>query len=230
MRFERGMLVGLDEPVTRYLTHAIAEGTQLVPGVRIRMTGRIRVRAWLPFTADQECDGRSFTWRARVGWGPLTPLVVTDRFAGGAGSMDGRLLGRVPLFHADDPDTGRSAAGRAALEAILSPVGLLPRPGVAWRADDDAVVAALEIPPERPEVRIEIDGRGAVRSVSALRWGNAGQDAFGYIPFGGHVHAERTFGGLTVPSRLSVGWWFGTPRYEPFFEAEITDLAQVGAG
>ena len=89
-------------------------------------------------------------------------------------------------------------------------------------------MAALEIPPERPEVRIGIDGGGAVRSVSALRWGNAGQDAFGYIPFGGHIHAERTFGGLTVPSRLSVGWWFGTPRDEPFFEAEITDLAQVG--
>ena len=122
------MLAGLDEPVVRYLTHAIAEGTPLAPGVRLRMSGRIRVRLWLPFTADQECDGRSFTWRARVGRGSFTPLVVTDRFADGAGSMDGRLLGRVPLFHADDPDTGRSAAGRAALEAILAPVGLLPAP------------------------------------------------------------------------------------------------------
>ena len=223
------MLAGLDEPVVRYLTHAIAEGTPLAPGVRLRMSGRIRVRLWLPFTADQECDGRSFTWRARVGRGPFTPLVVTDRFAEGAGSMDGRLFGRVRAFHAEDPDTGRSAAGRAALEAILAPVGLLPGAGVAWRADDDdSIVAALEIPPERSEVRIGIDGGGAVRSVSALRWGKAGQDAFGYIPFGGHIHAERTFGGLTVPSRLSVGWWFGTPRDEPFFEAEITDLAQVG--
>ena len=224
------MLAGLDEPVAWYLSHAIAEGAPLAPGVRLRMTGRIRVRWWLPFTAVQECDGRSFRWRARVGWGGVAPLVVTDRFAEGEGSTDGRLMGRVPLFRADGPDTGRSAAGRAALEAILAPVSLLSRSGVVWRADDDAIVAALEIPPERPEVRIAIDGRGAVRSVSALRWGNAGQDGFGYIPFGGHIHAERTFGGLTVPSRLSVGWWFGTPRYEPFFEAEITELAQVGAG
>ncbi len=223
------MLAGLDEPVTRYLTHAIAEGAPLTPGVRLRMAGRIKVRSWMRFTADQESDGRSFTWRARVGWGRLTPLVVTDRFAEGVGTMDGRLLGRVPLFHADDPDTGRSAAGRAALEAIFAPVGLLPRPGVAWRADGEgAVVATLELPPEKCEVRIEIDGRGAVRSLSALRWGNVGQDAFGYIPFGGHVQAEHTFGALTVPSRVSVGWWFGTPRYEPFFEAEITDLVQTG--
>lgn len=222
------MLAGIDEPVARYLTHAIAEGTPLVPGVRLRMTGRIRVRRWLPFTADQECDGRSFTWRARVGWGPLTLLVVTDRFADGAGSMDGRVLGRVPAFHADDADTVRSAAGRAALEAVLAPVALLPQRGVTWRADGEGAVAVgLEMPPEHPELRMEIDGRGAVRSSMALRWGNVGQDAFGYIPCGCHVHAERTFGGLTVPSRVSVGWWFGTPRYEPFFEAEITDLAQA---
>jgi hypothetical protein len=36
------------------------------------------------------------------------------------------------------------------------------------------------------------------------------------------VHAERRFGELTIPSRLSVGWWFGTPRYTPFFTAEIS--------
>jgi hypothetical protein len=223
------MLAGLDEPVARYLTHAIAEGTPLAPGVRLRMTGRIRVRRWLPFTADQECDGRSFTWRARVGWGPLTLLVVTDRFDDGAGSMAGRLLGRVRVFHADDPDIVRSGAGRAALEAVLAPVGLLPRRDVVWCSDGDgAIVAALDMPPEHPELRLEIDERGAVRSVSVLRWGNTGQAEFGYIPCGCHVHAERTFGGLTVPSRVSVGWWFGTPRYEPFFEAEIADLAQVG--
>jgi hypothetical protein len=44
-------------------------------------------------------------------------------------------------------------------------------------------------------VRIEIDGRGAVRSAGALRWGNVGQAGFGYIPCGCHVHAERTSAG-----------------------------------
>jgi len=27
----------------------------------------------------------------------------------------------------------------------------------------------------------------------------------------------------TIPSRLTVGWWFGTPRYAPFFEATLLD-------
>jgi hypothetical protein len=57
-----------------------------------------------------------------------------------------------------------------------------------------------------------------VRSVSLLRWGNARQEHFSYIPFGGEIHVERRFGDLILPSEVSVGWWWGTPRYEPFFE------------
>jgi hypothetical protein len=35
------------------------------------------------------------------------------------------------------------------------------------------------------------------------------------------VHAERRFGDLALPSIFSVGWWFDTSRYAPFFRAEI---------
>ena len=49
------------------------------------MRGRIKVGVWLPFTAQQTVDGRSFTWHARVGRGRLTPLEVTDRYADAVG-------------------------------------------------------------------------------------------------------------------------------------------------
>jgi hypothetical protein len=74
------------------------------------------------------------------------------------------------------------------------------------------------VPPERPEVRLCLDERGAVRTASVARW--HGRD-HGYVPCGALVRAERRFGPLTLPSHVSVGWWFGTPRFAPFFEAEI---------
>ncbi len=116
--FTSSLLVGLDEPVSRYLGHAIADGADLAPRARLTMTGRIKVGLWLAFSARQECDARSFAWEARVGYGPLTALTVVDRFAHGRGSMDGRLFGRIALFRAEDDNTSRSAAGRAALEAV----------------------------------------------------------------------------------------------------------------
>jgi hypothetical protein len=49
----------------------------------------------------------------------------------------------------------------------------------------------------------------------------------GYVPCGAEVHAERRFGPLLLPSRVTVGWWFGTPRWAPFFEAEIVAAART---
>jgi uncharacterized protein DUF6544 len=225
-RFTASLLAGLAEPVRRYLSHAISEGTELGTGVSLTMTGRIKVGLWLPFSARQECDGRSFAWRARVGFGPLTALAVVDRFGQRGGSMDGRLLGRIRIFHAEDENTRRSAAGRAALEAVYTPASLLPQRGVNWRAESEGeIVASWDVPPERPELHLEIDDRGAVRAYWAARWGSTGQKAFGYIPCGCDVGAERRFGDLVVPSRITGAWWFGTPRQAPFYRAEIRGLA-----
>jgi hypothetical protein len=223
-RFTADMLASLDEPVRRYFGHAISDGAALPNGVRMAMSGRIKVGLWLPFTAEQTVDGRSFTWRARVGRGPFIPLRVTDRYADAVGSTEGCLLGRLTLFHAHDADTARSAATRAAIESVVfAPPCVLPGRGVSWRAEtQNVIVAGFDLPPERPEVRVRIDEHGAIRTVSALRWGNAGEKTFRYVPFGGDVHAERRFGDLVLPSILSVGWWFGTPRYAPFFRAEIS--------
>src|SRR3954463_7128398 len=121
-RFDAALLTGQEEPVRRYFTHAIAHGAPLT-GVHFAMTGRIKAGVWLPFSADEKCDGRSFEWQARgcagappplgVCAGPLTLLRVVARFAGGEGATEGKLFGRLQTMRADGEDTTRSAAGRA---------------------------------------------------------------------------------------------------------------------
>jgi hypothetical protein len=218
--------MAIPEPVERYLAHAMPVAPPPGPGVRLRMAGRIKLGAWLAFTAEEACDGSSFAWRARVG-----PLRVTDRFADGAGETRGSLLGRRTLFAARGEDVTRSSAGRAALEAIWCPAALRPDCGVTWRAEaDDHIVASWDVPPERPEVHLLIGPDGALRAAWAARWGNVGRPAFGYIPCGCEVGAERRFGALVVPSEVTVGWWFGTPDYAPFFRARVEDLRTVTPG
>jgi hypothetical protein len=222
--FDPSSIADLDEPVRRYLTHAISPGAPLAPGIRLRMRGRIKVGRWLAFTAEWEGDGRSFTWSARAGLGRFAPLRVVDRYRPDATAcMDVRLLGRIPLVHADDEGTVRSGAGRAAVEAAnWAPVALLPRHGVRWRAESaDHIVASWELPPERPEVHLRIHADGSLRSTWVDRWDDGRHGNRGYVPCGGDVHAERRFDHVTLASLVTVGWWFGTPRYAPFFEAEI---------
>jgi hypothetical protein len=216
--FDAKSVEALDEPVRRYLTHATAHGAPIAP-VHMQMEGKIRIRRWRRFSASESCDGRSYRWDARLRVGPITVLEVVDTFGAGKGCTDGLLFGHMKLFHAGDENTARSAAGRAALETIWCPTALLPERGVTWRTEsDERIVATFEVPPETVE-------RGALRSVMLPRWSNVGRDDYGYVPCGGTVHAEHTFGGLTVPSEVTVAWLFGTPREIPYFRARVTDLS-----
>lgn len=212
----------LPHPVRRYLAHAVPAGEAGIPGVRLTMSGRIKVGIWLPFVATQRCDGKSFVWRASVGLGPLRPLDVTDRYEGGEGSTCGKLLSRWTLFEQTDANVVRSAAGRAALEAMFAPRALLPGRGYAWRAEaDDHIVASAEIPPEHVEVHLRIAPDGRLLNVAAQRWREVTKGTFAYLPFGADIHAERRFGDVVIPSRVSAGWNYGTDRYSPFFKATI---------
>ena len=229
--FDATALAGLDEPVRRYFTHALAAGAPLSPRARLRQRGRIKVGIWLRFDAVWEGDGRSLSWRATAGPGPLPLLRVHDRFSDGTGFMDIRLrppLRRLPalrLLRAENDDVARSGAGRAALEALWVPAALLPGRGVTWRAEsDELIVAAWAVPPERPELRIVVGPDGAVRSYSGLRWRDRKS---GYVPFAAEVHAERTFAGTTIPSRITAGWGHATPSWAPFFEGEVVAFEPV---
>jgi hypothetical protein len=220
-RFDASVLSSCDEPVRRYFTHAIDHGAPLEPRMTLRMKGRIKLGLWLPFAAQQDCDGSSFLWRAQV---PrhVRFLTVTDSYAAGRACIDGRLLGALRMFHSDDQNIVRSAAARAATEGILAPIGILPSPTCIWHAEsDNEIIVDLVLPPERPALHLTIDNDGAVRSVNLQRWGNAGGKAFGYIPFGGDVLAEKRFGDFVLPAHLRVGWWHGSERFNPFFDAEI---------
>ena len=183
-----------------------------------------------PSAPSRSAGATAFVWRARVGAGPLTVLRVVDRFHDGAGSMDGRLFGRLRILHATGPDTSRSAAGRAALEAAtFAPAVLLPELGVCWRAESDESIARLGSRARAPGGEHPHRREGAIRSVSGPRWGNPGGGEWGYVPFGAVAHEERSFGGLVIPSSFTAGWWFGTPRFAPFFRAAVVRAVLIAA-
>ena len=95
-----------------------------------------------------------------------------------------------------------------------------------FRADEQ-IVGRFDLPPERPEVEVRIDSRGAAGERRAL--GSARRQGPRLHPLGCEVHAERRFGDLTVPSRLTVSWRVGTPPQAPLFRAEITVVEAAGA-
>jgi len=215
---------GLPEPARRYLTRAMAPGVPPASAVRLSMHGEIRLKGWCRFRAEQviRADG-TMVWQARVRVAGL-PVRGYDRLVNGRGAMRWRLLGLVPVASAAGPDITRSAIGRVLGERIWLP-SALAAPGIAWRAGNaDTAVAALSLLGESTELALTLAADGTVESLAFPRWGDPDGRGYRYETFGGFVDRSATFDGYTIPVRVRVGWYFGSPRFDAegeFFRAAI---------
>jgi hypothetical protein len=226
--FERSQLSGLPEAARRYLTHAIAPGTPLASAVRLRMHGEIKLGRWLPFTAEQVIHwGRGMIWRATVRMYGM-PITGFDRLLDGAGAMRWKLLGIIPIMTASGPEITRSAAGRVTAESVWLP-SVLCRDEVAWTVLGALhPQARLTVAGETGEVALTVATDGRLQNLNMQRWGNPGGGQFRYEAFGGVAEQEASFGGYTIPTRLRIGWYFGTNLFETdgeFFRVTIDHAA-----
>lgn len=222
-RFDPARLAGLPEGARRLLGHALAPGAPLARAVRLGMSGTIRLGDWHPFEAEQVIvQGRGMVWAARVRMKGL-PIRGSDRLLDGRGAMRWALFGLIPFLRAEGADITRSARGRLRAETIWLP-SLLTDPAVAWTETGDRLTARVPVDGEPGDLDLATDADGRLREVCLLRWGNPGGGSFQEAPFGGVMEAEGTFQGLTIPTRLRVGWWPGTERFAregEFFRAGI---------
>jgi len=224
--FTEDMVSDLPDPARRYLLHAIRPGTALASSVSIEMSGAMRLKLeqeWMPMKARQVlAPPKGFVWRAEIGAG-LMRFSGGDHYANGSGRVRFWLWGVIPLVKQEGPDVSRAALGRLVCETIWLPSSLLPQRGVKWEAlDDESAQATIKIGEEMTTLTLFVEPDGRLREIRILRWGNQTEDgSFGYVPFGGQMQEERDFGGYTIPSKVSVGWWIGTDRYFEFFRAQI---------
>lgn len=226
--FDSAQLAALPEPARRYISHAIAPGTPLASAVRLRMHGEIKLKRWYPFSAEQViCWSRGFIWQAAVRMGALA-IRGSDRYVDGQGAMHWKLFGLVPFITASGPDITRSAAGRVNMECAWLP-SVLCREDVSWSASDPSHIRiSFAARGENAAIDLTIDESGAPKSISMPRWGNPERAEFRYATFGGFLEKEATFSGYTIPTRLRMGWHFGTERFETegeFFRAAIDSAA-----
>ncbi|MBS0326247.1 MAG: hypothetical protein JSS46_06830 [Proteobacteria bacterium] len=190
------------------------------------MHGEIKLKGWYAFKAEEViCWGRGFVWRAsvRVGW---TFIRGGDGFVDGTGAMRWKLFGAIPIVSASGDDITRSAAGRVNIESIWLPSALYTTDGVWTGSDDTHFRGRFSAHGEPADISYAVDAEGRLRSVGMPRWGNPGNGPFQYVACGGTVEAERSFGGYTIPTRMRVGWHFGTDRFESegeFFRVTIDD-------
>jgi hypothetical protein len=212
--FDHSAVVGLPEPVRRWLVHAITPRTPLRSSVELRMHGEIRLGAWRRFTAVQRLTpGGGFLWAATARVLRL-PVTGFDRFTRGAGQMRWRLLNAIPVLAAEGEDITRSAAGRHAGELLLGAPAAALGSDITWtEVDSDRAAATLHVGPGEHEVMLTFAADGALTDLVMRRWGNPGKEPFAQHVFGATIHEEVTFEGFTIPRTIVAGWHYGTQRW-----------------
>nr|WP_228056266.1 DUF6544 family protein [Microcoleus sp. LEGE 07076] len=126
-------------------------------------------------------------------------------------------------------DITRSAIGRLQSESVCLP-SVFCVDNVSWTSPDSSHLDSLHfsfvVQDERAELDFTIDQTGRLKTCKLPRWGNPEGAEFHYVDFGGILEEESTFSGYTIPTRLWVGWYFGSDRFESegeFFGATIDD-------
>lgn len=209
----------LPSAAQRYLEHAIAPGTTLAMAVRLRMHGEIKLKGWLPFKAEEVlCWQRGFIWKATV-WMNGLPIGGSDRLVDGEAAMRWKLLGLLPVMTAGGPDIARSGVGRMQGEAVWLPSVLCSHDVVWAAADASHPQATLTTLGEPTTLRLSIGPKGQLECCQYPRWGNPNGAEFSYTAFGGLVEEEGSFGGYTIPTRLRLGWYFGSDSTEATSDA-----------
>jgi hypothetical protein len=203
------MLAGLPGPVQRYMSFSGVVGRRLVKSVIVKQTGRIRLgpeKRWMHFGATESysVDPPSFTWDARVGYGPLSLLAVRDSYVDGKGAVRVRLANLFQLLKATGPKVDDSSAVRYLSEVVWFPSAFLGN-SFAWSAIDDSSAQVSFSAYGRSvsgRLYFAADGRPTnfvskrykdVRDSEPLSWSTP-------------ATAYGSFCGLTLPSRGQAVW------------------------
>jgi hypothetical protein len=229
--FNSDKLDRLPAAAKRYLEHAIAPGTKIASAVRLKMHGEIKLKKWIPFTAEQViCWEHGLIWSATAWMNGFLPIVGSDRIIDGIGAMQWKMLGLFPVMTASGTDLTRSAIGRLEAESVWLP-SVFCGNDVSWTSTelsdlDSNLHSSFVVQGDRAELDFTIDRSGRLKTTKLPRWGNPEGAEFRDVDFGGILEEEGTFDGYTIPTRLRAGWYFGSERFEPegeFFRATIDD-------
>lgn len=224
-------VLGLPEPVQRYLKYARVVGKDPIRTVRLTQQGFMRTQPdqkWLPMVAEQAFTTTppAFLWHCTMRPLPLVWITATDRFSEGHGSMRIKLLSVIPLGNERGPKIDQGELQRYLGEMVLFPTAWLSD-AIEWQAIDAfSAKATMHEFGITASVVLHVSAQGQLTHVTADRYmGAHGQ----LTPWSVQLGVYREVGGMRIPSEIEVTWHLAAGVFS-WFRVGITEIEYNRAG
>jgi hypothetical protein len=193
--------------------------------VRLKQEGQFRLgedQDWMPFTAEQfyTTDPPGFVWTARFQMAPLLSVTGRDRYAGGEGSIDMRLLSLIPAANKRGGGLNQGALLRYLNETMWFPAAVLS-PYIIWEAIDAmSARATMSYGGVTAAATFIFDEQGRLTDMVAERYDDA-RDRL--ETWSTPISAYGEFEGVRVPVAGEGIWKYETGDFS-YIRLRITEI------
>jgi hypothetical protein len=219
-------VLGLPEPLQRYLRYAGVVGKAPIRTVRLTQHGFMRMQPgqkWLPMAAQQyfTTTPPAFLWHTTIQPLPLVSISATDRFSDGHGNMHIKLWSAITMGNAHGPEMDQGELQRFLLEMAWFPTTWLSD-AIEWQARDaNSVKATIHLQGVTASGVLHVNEQGQLTKLSADRY----REEHGHYvpaPWSAQSSEYEEVEGMRIPTRSEVTWHLASGDFT-WFRFKVKD-------
>jgi hypothetical protein len=200
--------------------------------VRMVQSAEMRLKpdqAFFHINATQLSGAREpgFVWQAAGTMAAIVPLQVVDSYVAGAGWLEARIAGAIPVASARGPEIDKSEAMRFLAELAWNPDAMINASGLSWRPVDSRTVEVSMTTRGGPaRVRLLFDAAGDITGIEA----DDRPGAIGKLPapWIGRFSDYVRIGAYRWPRQGEIAWTLPAGEFV-YWRGEIVSIIRADA-
>lgn len=218
-------LVGLPEPVQRWLQRSQVVGKEKIYTVRLKQKGLFRTKddqPWFPFEAEQyyTTDVPGFIWYSTMKPAPLITIKGRDMYYEGRGNMLIKLLSLIKVADESGPKMDQGTLVRYLNEIMWFPAAALSDYIIWEPIDQNSAKATMDYQGVSASAIYYFDEDGDLVNFIAERYADK-SDSFEIweTPISGY----KEFNGIRIPTEGEAIWRLDSGDFS-YIKLEVVDI------